>query len=382
MRILFVTSKLNFESGGGSVPDLNLKARTLTDFGHAVSVLTVFKERNSELGTLPYTVLEEHVPARAPLLAVQKNIVRILRTHEASFDVFHIEGQFTYGAGLYRLLGGRIPVVVFCNREMPIWAPVAGVASSIKRALRIGIERTLGSLLARSIDHYIFTNPILAKEYRTFGYRAPYTIMTDFVNPEEKRARIGASLPIPAQRGMEKPVYTLFASGRMIPGKGFHLLIEALSHIPDPCVRLVLSGNGPEREHLEALAEKKGVRDRITFPGWVAEQELMRHIQSADIFVLPAWRTDLTSVLLLEALVFATPVIVPSDTALAWVAGKSALHFRDGDARDLARAITELIASSALRVELSKGAVERLQELEYHAMARTLESRMHALTTR
>lgn len=383
MRILFVTSKLNFESAGGSVPDLNLKACTLAEFGHSVTVLTVFSERNSSLGSLPYTVIEEHVPTHASLVSVQGEILRILRAQESAFDIYHIEGQFTYGAGLYRLLGGAIPVIVFCNREMPIWAKVQGFFASIKRVLRILLEKTLGALLAQRIDHYIFTNPVLAKEYRAFGYLAPYTIMTDFVDPEDKRSKIMAPAPSPINRGIEKPVYTLFASGRMIPGKGFHTLIEALSYLPDPSrVHLVLSGDGPERERLMKLAENKGVYELISFPGWVSEKDLIMNIQAADIFVLPAWRADLTSVLLLESLVFATPAIVPKDTALAWVAGKGARHFTEGDPRDLARTIDELVTTPSLRMKLSEGAIERIRELEYRAMARTLESKMLSLVKR
>lgn len=380
MRILFVTSKLNFESAGGSVPDLNLKACTLTEFGHSVTVLTVFSERNSNLGSLPYTVLEEYVPARASLVTVQDEILRMLRAHESAFDIFHVEGQFTYGAGLYRLLGGTTPVVAFCNREMPIWATVQGFFASIKRALRILLEKTLGALLAQRIDHYIFTNPVLAKEYRAFGYLAPYTILPDFVNPENMRSKIMAPAPSPANRGLEKPIYTLFASGRMVPEKGFHTLVEALSYLSDSSrVHLVLSGDGPERERLMKLAEGKGVFELISFPGWVSEKDLITNIQAADIFVLPAWRADLTSVLLLESLVFATPGIVPKDTALAWIAGKGARRFVEGDPHDLARTIDELVTTPSLRIKLSEGAIERITELEYRGMARTLESKMLSL---
>jgi glycosyltransferase involved in cell wall biosynthesis len=304
----------------------------------------------------------------------------MLRAHESAFDIFHVEGQFTYGAGLYRLLGGMIPVVAFCNREMPIWTKVQGFFASIKRELRILLEKTFGALLAQRINHYIFTNPVLAQEYRAFGYLAPYTILPDFVNPEDMRSKSMTPAPSPTNRGIEKQVYTLFASGRMIVGKGFHILIEALSYLSDPSrVHLVLSGDGPERERLIMLAESKGVSEQVSFPGWVSEKDLIINIQAADIFVLPAWRADLTSVLLLESLVFATPAIVPKDTALAWVAGKGARHFAEGDPHDLARTIEELVTTPSLRIKLSEGAIERITELEYRTMARTLESNMLSL---
>ena len=61
MRIVFITSKLNFETAGGSVLDLHLKAKSLLELGHEVTVVTAFSRANKINQPLPYTVKEEDI---------------------------------------------------------------------------------------------------------------------------------------------------------------------------------------------------------------------------------------------------------------------------------------------------------------------------------
>ncbi len=81
MRITFVTTKINFERAGGSVPDLDLKVRDMQRLGADVRVVTVFSEKNQSLSELPYPVTEEFTPNKA-LPALQWNILKVLRKYE------------------------------------------------------------------------------------------------------------------------------------------------------------------------------------------------------------------------------------------------------------------------------------------------------------
>src|SRR6185503_3092926 len=106
MKVIFLTSKLNFETAGGSVMDLHLRAKGLIAAGHEVEVVTAFSYNNVIKERLPYIVHEEFVLRRG-LLGINWNAFKLLRKYGARTDAFHIDGQtFLYGAGLYRLFGG------------------------------------------------------------------------------------------------------------------------------------------------------------------------------------------------------------------------------------------------------------------------------------
>ena len=62
----------------------------------------------------------------------------------------------------------------------------------------------------------------------------------------------------------------VLAVGRFDRAKNFHLLIEALARVQERA-RLVLLGEGVERNRLEALARSLGVADRVHMPGFVTD---------------------------------------------------------------------------------------------------------------
>jgi glycosyltransferase involved in cell wall biosynthesis len=81
---------------------------------------------------------------------------------------------------------------------------------------------------------------------------------------------------------------TFIACGRFDKLKGFTRLImifEALKHrLPD--WDLVIVGDGEDRALLEAQVDQAKLRDRVFFPGWVADMESV--FRSGDLFVFPS----------------------------------------------------------------------------------------------
>ena len=98
----------------------------------------------------------------------------------------------------------------------------------------------------------------------------------------------------------------LLSVGHLIERKGHNFVIEALSMLPD--FTLLIAGAGPERKHLETLAKKIGVEDRVRFLGSVSHDELQKIYAAADALVLASSREGWPNVLL-EAMACGTPVV-------------------------------------------------------------------------
>ncbi len=98
------------------------------------------------------------------------------------------------------------------------------------------------------------------------------------------------------------------AIGRLHPQKGFSLLLQAffvLSKV-DPDVRLLVLGEGPERERLEALARSLGLENRVAFLGFVANP--YPYLREARALVITSRYEGLPTVAL-EALALRVPVV-------------------------------------------------------------------------
>jgi len=81
----------------------------------------------------------------------------------------------------------------------------------------------------------------------------------------------------------------LMSVGRLVEKKGFDRLIEALALLPtDLSWHWTHIGGGTLKEDMRAMAEARGVADRITWRGACDQPEVIAEMRRADLFVLPS----------------------------------------------------------------------------------------------
>ncbi len=102
----------------------------------------------------------------------------------------------------------------------------------------------------------------------------------------------------------------LLSVGHLIERKGHHIAIAALAELlpGHPQAQLVIIGEGPEREALQALVQKLGVQGNVRFTGALPNQDLYRWYGAADALILASSREGWANVLL-EAMACGTPVV-------------------------------------------------------------------------
>ncbi len=150
--------------------------------------------------------------------------------------------------------------------------------------------------------------------------------------------------------------------GRLSPEKGFDLLIEAhaLANKSAPELKLVLIGDGPERNKLEALALEKGTADHVIFLG--AQKHLASYYKGAAIFVLPSHFEGMPGALL-EAMAYGCPVIVtPHFKAAPEIvdAGKNGILLNTLTREELSSCVLRLYEDPSLRMVLGSNAMETI----------------------
>ncbi len=99
----------------------------------------------------------------------------------------------------------------------------------------------------------------------------------------------------------------LISVGALIERKGQTFAIEALRHLPE--ARLAMIGDGEDRRKQENLANDLRVADRVHFLGSLPHCDIARHLQAADIAVLPSASEGLANAWI-EALACGTPLVI------------------------------------------------------------------------
>lgn len=391
MKIVFITSKLNFKKSGGSIEEMDFIIRTLQKLGNEVTVVTAFSENNDLPPNLPYPVIQEKIKGGG-LLTIQKGGLYLLRKYSGQADFFHIDAHlFMYAGGLYRLLGGKTPIVAFFNMFLTCWPQYIsslfpqikkGFFLRVKEKIRWYIERYVGMALASRIDLFSFVSPTLRGMYEDFGLKiTPQNniVVGDPIDFRKIMADNNITTESYARRNKKEGPYTIFFSSRMSPGKGFDMLLKGFSLVKNKDnFRVILGGTGPEAQYVRQMVEDLGLQKYVTLTGWVTKEKLMELHAEADMFIQADWWPAGTSISLLYALAFGLPSILPGGGGLEWNAGKSALCFKYRDPVELAQKIEQLGSDYKLREELSHNCYKRIadDEMNYEKNIQKLDLRM------
>lgn len=102
----------------------------------------------------------------------------------------------------------------------------------------------------------------------------------------------------------------ILAVGRLVPLKHLRVLLDAMRIVKAevPAAHLLLVGEGPERQELERHAQESGIRDAVTFAGYVAQQNTPACYRTADVFALTS-DFDNSPNVVLEAMACQLPVV-------------------------------------------------------------------------
>lgn len=184
-----------------------------------------------------------------------RRLVGVLRDERVQVVHAHMFGSSVWGTLLGRL--ARVPVVVAHEHGSP--EHVGRVRSTLE-----------GTLLARGVDRYLAVSE--ADRRRLVARGVPEERTTVFANgiatPEVDLSRdVRAELGIPADAPLAVSV------GNLRPEKAFEVLLEAVADVraSGMPLRLLLIGDGYEREALEQLAARLGIADAVVWTGQRAD---------------------------------------------------------------------------------------------------------------
>jgi len=133
--------------------------------------------------------------------------------------------------------------------------------------------------------------------------------------------------------------------GRLREWKGVENLIDALENLPEDFV-LGIGGEGEERKKLEKMVEEKDLDDRVSFHGWIEEEEKWNFLLGLDTLVLPSISEgESFGQVLVEAQLTGT-VTIASDlpTGVREVLGEEDFGFlvEPGDSQEISKALENL----------------------------------------
>jgi glycosyltransferase involved in cell wall biosynthesis len=152
--------------------------------------------------------------------------------------------------------------------------------------------------------------------------------------------------------------------GRLVPMKGFSLLVSAVAALAREGrpVRLTVVGDGPDRAMLEGQAARLGIGGAVTFTGALGAEAVTGLLASATVFCLPSFAEGVP-VVLMEAMAAGVPVISTEVMGIPELVrdGESGLLVAPGREDQLAGALRRLLDEPETRARLGRAGRETVE---------------------
>ena len=317
MHIAIVTDQYLPMVGGVAATTHQLSAQ-LAARGHQVSVVAPSEGWHNEHGlegqvniyrysSFEWPAYEGQRIALLPFLGLERLFKKI------NPDVVHIHSPQVLGT-LARLVAHRshIPVVA-TNHFMPI---------NLSRSL--AADGLVGKSFTRMVYHYLVgfyrrcdyvTAPTITafKLLVEHGLKTPGEAISNGIDlthfrPGPRNESLRQALKLPTDRPLALTLTRLMSEKRI------HILLQALTQVQEP-VHLAIAGTGPDAKTLQMLASQLNLNQKVTFLGFVSDEQLVPLYQLADFFVMPSV-AELQSLATLEAMACGLPVIAADAGAL------------------------------------------------------------------
>jgi len=160
---------------------------------------------------------------------------------------------------------------------------------------------------------------------------------------------------------------------------GVDLLLRAVARVPG--LKLLIVGDGPDRERLESIIRRLRLDKRVRFTGRVSHDEVVRYIGAVDIAVSSADRTGYASPMkLLEYMAMERATVAPRAPNIEDLIDDEVdgLLFEPDNELALAAALRRLVHDEALRLRLGHQA--RLKVTRFRNWRRNAEIVVRAVT--
>jgi glycosyltransferase involved in cell wall biosynthesis len=349
MRILAIHNR--YQIRGGEDECYEAEVSLLREMGHQVEVYEANNDRVAKLGKV--RLAADTVWSKEAYQSVENQLL------DYRPDVVHVQNFFPLisPSVYYAAKSQRVPVVQtlhnyrllcpnalffrdgkVCEDCLGQIIPYPGVMHGCYRenkvasagvATMLSVHRAMNTW-TKMVDSYVTLTEFARQKFIAGGIPAEkIAVKPNFVRPEP-------------QAGTGNGGYALFV-GRLSVEKGLDTLLAAWEHLDNP-IPLKIVGDGPLAEQVVAATK------RLPLVEWLGRKPMTQvHdlMGEAKFLIFPSKWYETFGRVAVEAFAKGTPVIAANIGAIAELvdSGRTGLHFRPGDASDLAAKVKLLLAN-------------------------------------
>lgn len=366
MKICLITGIFPPDIGGPATYVARL-AESLHGQGHAVQVMTLGEDASAH--AFPVRRISRRIGVPVRLLALFFMLLR----HARYADIWYINGLELPAIAAGKLLRKRLIMKVVgdyaweraMNRGM-----TDDSINNFQRApqqWQINLHKTLRAWCARQ-THVVITPSHYLKRLVS-GWGVPeeriHVVYNAVENPPEI---LQATADVRRTLGFAHIDQVIITVGRLVRWKGIADLIRLMPQLKHD-VKLLIVGDGPEKNMLTELSGVLRLGDRITFVGKASRNDTLAYLRAADLFVLNTAYEGFSHVLL-EAMMMGVPIVTTSACGNPELVRheQNGLLVSVGNPEELCRQIVRMLADDELRQHCVSGGLRSVEQFSWNRL--------------
>ncbi|HMB24824.1 MAG: glycosyltransferase family 4 protein [Chloroflexota bacterium] len=242
---------------------------------------------------------------------------------------------------------------------------------TIQDFLKNAIHRWLRDFMQKCQHIIIPSESLKDILVRNYGLEERFTVIPTGMDLEQYQCADWKTL----RREMGWDDETVIVSvGRLAPEKNWDTLLQAFAKVcaQYPGLRLVLIGDGPARQSLEALASELGVAERVTFTGALPFTDVPCYLTAADMFAF-ASVTETQGLVTIEAMAAGLPVVAVNGSGTRDIIDHGEQGFLvENDADALAEGIKKLLSNPQQMKRFSSNALKKAATFDVNRLGKQL----------
>jgi glycosyltransferase involved in cell wall biosynthesis len=311
---------------------------------------------------------------------------------------FRFSPSFFAKKTIRRVIQEFNPDIIHTQSHFLICAEVVKVAKD----LGIPIAGT-NHFMPENLVHYLPLPEFLRQAIKNFGwwqFRRVYDKLNLVTAPTQTAANLTkksklAKTIIPVSNGIDMEKFNpnnkgehlrkkyslpdnplLITVGRLDKEKNLDMLLKALKLVPDNInLHFAIAGKGTEKASLEKLTIKLGIADKVTFLGFVPDDELPGLYSISSCFI-NGCIAELQCIAAMEGMASGLPVILANAVALPELVqhGENGFLFEINDHGSIAGYISRIFSEADLRKKMSAKSLEIIKKHDINNIINQFES--------
>ena len=360
----------------GVVTSTFILKNELTRLGHSVTIITVAhpdveeEEGIMRLPSIPFFLL----PSQRVGMIYSRKIMNKIK--KLDLDIIHTQTEFSIGI-FGRIVAKKLDIPVVHTYHTMYEDYIHYVSRGIMLRPASQFAKKVSKLYCRDCSAIIVPTLKVKNALQHYGLLRHIDIIPTGVDIEPfKRSNYDEELIKNEKKslGINETEPVVLFIGRLAKEKSVDIIINSMSKliVKIPNCKLLVVGDGPERENLEALVRELDIEKSVVFIGERPWAEIGRYYQMGDVFV-GASLTETQGLTFTEAMAAQIPVVAKYDKNLDDLIQdkiNGRIFYKD---EDLAGILFELLMDKEVCATMVENAYDEIESVSSKCFGESVE---------